>query len=947
MRTRTTAWTAPWLAAALVLTLAPAVEARAGGRADAEAAERMRRHVQARREALPPDAVWAHVEPSRGADALTVSEKASVPEMLRDLSAPSEDAGDPRRVVAAVRAVIESTWDVDLPEPPAPQASSHEGDTSVARVVSGGGDLTGDGLEDVLVQDFVYDVYDPPSYLSPNFELPKLRSFEVRALRGTDGGVVWEREIVGPDDGLELVDVLVLPASDMTGDGADDIVVMSFWHHDAFFVGVDRSRWDLEVVSGLDGSTRWSRRYFLEIVRLRYYIVYRGTHVVVPMVAGDHDGDGASDLVINTFDQEWTSAGYAWVITSSVSRSEVLAGHDGSVLYARTDEGSDPGILEPAGHAVGGPGEDLFWRSLRWLPPTGAFPAVCFFGCELVYGRRFDFEMVDGDTFETVWRNAIESEAILKFIRSLRYTWMSPVNADLTGDGADDLLLDTFDSEGDFEGGIIGAVSGSDGGLVWRGPGEADGTNVAGPVGGGPGEDIIQLEVGYDASTISATLRRIDGATGVTLFETEHSAAVPEGGYADVFLSAVGDGDGDAVLDIIVDLAVCNCEEDFETERSVVVESGVSGASIWSRAGSEEFYVDPAGDGDGDGTDDVIVPEYADSARSTTLTARSVRLPSGDVDWTFQESLGTPFFGMSPVPTADQTGDGGDDLLLDWYVEVYDSAGSFTVLRHIDSLSGADGTVGWGFGDDLPSPPDIEGGTISGTVVDDAGAPTVYLCVDAYPTSDPDTLAGRGVTFPDGSYEIDGLDTASYKVFFYECDGLDSLPSPRLYEWEWYESKPDFDSADPVAVTDGIETPGIDVVLQRVPPPENDDRADAIVISALPFEDRRRTGPATLEPGEPTCERIEATVWYSFTPTPDMAGLLAADTLGSDFDTVLAVYLGQAPTGSNRLGCSDEYRDDSTSRVVFPAVAGQTYWIQAGGYFGWGGNLKLTLSRVL
>ena len=138
-------------------------------------------------------------------------------------------------------------------------------------------------------------------------------------------------------------------------------------------------------------------------------------------------------------------------------------------------------------------------------------------------------------------------------------------------------------------------------------------------------------------------------------------------------------------------------------------------------------------------------------------------------------------------------------------------------------------------------------------------------------------------------------------------------------------------SGDPVVVTD------------------NDNFADAAVISSLPFTSQQSTAGATLESGEPTnpsgCITFfpavkGATVWYRYTP-PVLANI-TADTFGSSFDTVLAVYTGDAVNALTVVACND---DSGTvqSQVNFTAQAGTTYHFQVGGWNGRSGNLRLTL----
>lgn len=124
-----------------------------------------------------------------------------------------------------------------------------------------------------------------------------------------------------------------------------------------------------------------------------------------------------------------------------------------------------------------------------------------------------------------------------------------------------------------------------------------------------------------------------------------------------------------------------------------------------------------------------------------------------------------------------------------------------------------------------------------------------------------------------------------------------------------------------------------------LPPPPNDNRADATVIaSPLPSTETQTTAGATLEAGEPRlCAPIEATVWFQVTAPQN--GWIVADTLGSDFDTVLAGY---EPGSSTGLACNDD-RDGLQSEVAFLVSASQTYELQVGGYRGATGDLTLNV----
>ncbi|GAG43963.1 unnamed protein product, partial [marine sediment metagenome] len=67
--------------------------------------------------------------------------------------------------------------------------------------------------------------------------------------------------------------------------------------------------------------------------------------------------------------------------------------------------------------------------------------------------------------------------------------------------------------------------------------------------------------------------------------------------------------------------------------------------------------------------------------------------------------------------------------------------------------------------------------------------------------------AGWGSTDASGAYTMGGLPIGDYKVQFNDCG------DPAMYVGEWYNDQPDFESADLVPVTAGVNTSGIDAAL--------------------------------------------------------------------------------------------------------------------------------------
>ena len=85
------------------------------------------------------------------------------------------------------------------------------------------------------------------------------------------------------------------------------------------------------------------------------------------------------------------------------------------------------------------------------------------------------------------------------------------------------------------------------------------------------------------------------------------------------------------------------------------------------------------------------------------------------------------------------------------------------------------------------------------------------------------------------------------------------------------------------------------------------------------------------------------TVWYTVVGT---GAPVTVDTAGSDFDTVLAVYASDG-SGLGQVACVDDVVSDAggtlQAAVTFGTEAGTTYFVQAGGYYGASGTLRLSV----
>ncbi len=117
--------------------------------------------------------------------------------------------------------------------------------------------------------------------------------------------------------------------------------------------------------------------------------------------------------------------------------------------------------------------------------------------------------------------------------------------------------------------------------------------------------------------------------------------------------------------------------------------------------------------------------------------------------------------------------------------------------------------------------------------------------------------------------------------------------------------------------------------VETVPPPANDNFANAKVITGLPYDDNNvdMTG-ATSEAGEPTpsCGYTSKTIWYAYMPAASGSISQRTDTWWPE--TVVAVYTGSSLSNLQQVTCRYRYYDSNL--LTFYANAGTTYYFQLG-----------------
>ena len=134
---------------------------------------------------------------------------------------------------------------------------------------------------------------------------------------------------------------------------------------------------------------------------------------------------------------------------------------------------------------------------------------------------------------------------------------------------------------------------------------------------------------------------------------------------------------------------------------------------------------------------------------------------------------------------------------------------------------------------------------------------------------------------------------------------------------------------------------GYGTVVLNINPPLNDAFKNCQTLAGLRGRTNGYTIGATKQAGEPDHNGDFGghSVWYCW--TAPASEWFVFDTIGSDFDTLLAVYTGATVDGLTAVASDNDSGGNLTSRASFNAVAGRVYRIAVDGMAGATGNVIL------
>jgi hypothetical protein len=126
--------------------------------------------------------------------------------------------------------------------------------------------------------------------------------------------------------------------------------------------------------------------------------------------------------------------------------------------------------------------------------------------------------------------------------------------------------------------------------------------------------------------------------------------------------------------------------------------------------------------------------------------------------------------------------------------------------------------------------------------------------------------------------------------------------------------------------------------------PVNNNFASASILSGSSATANGSNVGANKEPGEPDHADNPggASVWWQWTASG--SGGASINTLGSSFDTLLAIYTGNSVNALTLISSNDDANGTTTSQVDFNANAGTTYRIAVDGFNGETGAVSLQLT---
>jgi hypothetical protein len=358
---------------------------------------------------------------------------------------------------------------------------------------AGVGDLTGDGLGDVVVG-------DPLHAISPG-----IRPGAVRVYNGKTGALLYS--INGLVDGDQF-GFSIAGLGDIDGDGRADFVVGSNGS-DLMALSSGSAR----VFSGATGA-------HLFTVTGDSIHAALGTSLAGP---GDCDGDQVPDLLVGVPGE--------MVLGQRRGGARLYSGATGALIRSFYGDA----LNDDFGRCVAAAGDrDQDGFAEIWVGANKPYPAG------IGYARLLDSR--DGQVLMTI-TSSIPDERFASCIAGGR---------DIDGDGVTDVLIGSTHTQGPGSVGVLRAFSGQSGSLLRAYYGQdfancGTGTCFVGDINNDGVSEFLVSEISYNSQQMTS-VQVISGATLNRLFTLNSTPVYIGLGYS---VSAVGDTNGDGVPDLL------------------------------------------------------------------------------------------------------------------------------------------------------------------------------------------------------------------------------------------------------------------------------------------------------------------------------------------------------------------------------------------------------------
>ena len=551
-------------------------------------------------------------------------------------------------------------------------------------------ELDGDGLDDVIVNAWRYDIWT------------STEAAKVTAKRGYDGTHLWEQSISAI--GYENCDKWVEGLADLDGDGLDDVIVYEWLYDES--TGTDTVK--LIAKKGTNGTHLWEQSVNAS--------GYENCEMWLDWFV-DLDGDGRDDVVV-----------YEWVYneTADTATGILIAknGNNGTHLWEQSVSASGEWNCDKwVEELVDLDGDKLYDVIVKeWIynDSTGtnttnliakkgtngthlweqSVNASGYWNCDIRVDELID---LDGDSlddvivYEWVYNESTgtnTTKIIAKKGTNGTHLWEQSVSGtecfiwawpllDLDEDGKFDVLVHewTYNESNDTMMMEVIAKRGYDGTHLWnQSLSDTECFIFAEPLfldlDGDGGYDFIVYEYVYNASADTEEMSVIAkrGYNGTHLWEQSVNASGYEN--CDIEIGGIVDLDGDGRFEVIV------CEGEYNesanlTTVKVIAKEGNNGTHLWEESVTASGYrtcnilAGGVVDLDGDGLGDVIgiVDVYNESTDTWTETVIAKR--GYDGTHLFEAQAEGPIRIATWRDGYDLDGDGQNDLLLWIPTEVY------------------------------------------------------------------------------------------------------------------------------------------------------------------------------------------------------------------------------------------------------------------------------------